>query len=155
MNISLFLSCYPVGSDPGFYPAQKLSPRSLHVKGRELSASEQQHLCVGYVPCRGPGLTGTGMVCSGGRGAAGVRQGCWDDLGPDFLGSRPCSQCGNTLSSLERSISSSSSSLFPRMRRWCRTGLSARERRILLCQCPPSFCPTFHSLFLYKLGGRN
>lgn len=100
MNISLFLSCYPVGSDPGFYPAQKLSPRSLHVKGRELRASEQQHLCVEYVPCRDPRLTGTGMVCSGGRGAAGVRQGCWNDLGTGFLGNRPCSQCGNTLGSI-------------------------------------------------------
>lgn len=53
MNIKLLLSCYPVGSDPGFYPAQKLSPKSLHVKGRELRASEQQHLHVEHVPCRG------------------------------------------------------------------------------------------------------
>lgn len=38
-------------------------------------------LCAGICPAGHPWLTGTGMVCSGCRGAAGVRQGCWNDLG--------------------------------------------------------------------------
>lgn len=151
-NIKLFLSCYPVDSDPGFYPAQKLSPRSLHVKGGELRAAEQQH----HVPCRGSlahrHWDSLFRVQRGSRSKARLLE-LFGSRG--FFGNIPCSQCGRTSFHLEHSTGGSSSSSFPRMRWWCRIGLSARERSILLSKCPPSFCPTFHSLFLYKLRGRN